>query len=78
MLSYSICCLNLLYTENTAKGANLLRPLDVRRLESLQLQGGFAPDPLPGALPQTSVIGSRSRACHVPPPQTKFLGWPDL
>jgi len=75
-IGFSIaCCLNLLHTKNTAKGANLLHPLDVQKAKKRQLQGASPADPSPGALPsdsrwglrpQTPVIGSRYRARHGP------------
>ena len=49
--------------------------LDVQKLKSCQLQGGFAsdpptsaPGPRRGLCPQTPVIGSRSRARHASEP----------
>jgi len=70
------CCLNLLHTKNTAKGANLWHLLDVQKAKKASASGGFRlPNPPPGALPldsrwglrpQTPVIGSRYRARHGP------------
>ena len=66
----------LLHIKNTAKGANLLHPLDVQRAKKTSASGGRSPpEPSPGgsapctpagAPPQTSVIGSRCRARHGP------------
>jgi len=86
-----VCCLSMLenhfstFYPKHQKCANLPKPRDVHPRKSSQLQGGlrppdpltrgYAPGPRWGLCPQTPVIGSRSRARHVPP-QTKALDPP--
>ena len=67
-IGFSIaCCLNLLHTKNTAKGANLLHPLDVEKAKKASASGGLRPpaDPPPGALPPGPPLGA-------PPPDPRY------
>jgi len=70
--------------QNTENEANFLLPLGIQKLKGFQLQGGFAPNPWPGALTLDPTGGSAPhphyklalRAHHVCPPHIFYVATP--